>query len=127
MDHSKVLVGRRWNGDVGDSVRRRRKRREKRERQMAYSISKLRTIRSVPGINGVERIEFRHASPFHDAHQIQARIGNRPRAVGKANQWKHRTRRPYFGVIGAGSFQGRKGKDDVADGARPNEQAATTG
>jgi len=116
MDHSKVLVGRRWNGDVGDSVRRRRKRREKRERQMAYSISKLRTIRSVPGINGVERIEFRHASPFHDAHQIQARIGNRPRAVGKANQWKHRAWRPYFGVLGAGRFQGRKRENNVADG-----------
>jgi len=127
MDDGKVLLGRRWNGDVWDSFGGRRQSRKEREREMAQSISKLRTMGPVPAIDRVERFQLWDAGAFHDAHQIQAGIGNCAGAVCKANQGKHRARRPYFGVLGAGLFQGRKGKNDVANGSRPNEQASFIG
>ena len=104
---------------------RRRQCREERERKMAHSVSKLRTVRSVPRVNRVERFQLRDASPFHDAHQIQASIGDSPGAIGEADQRQHRTRRPDFGITRPRRFQRRKRKNDVADRARPNQQATT--
>jgi hypothetical protein len=90
---------------------------------MPHSISKLRTTGPVPGINGVERVELRHAGPFHDAHQIQAGIGESAGTIGKTDQGEHRTRSPDFGISGAGGLERREGKDNVADRTGPDEEA----
>jgi len=123
MDNREVLSGRRWHGNARRAFRGRRKRGEKRERKMAHSISKLRTMGPVPGIDGVERFQFRDASAFHNSHQIQTSIGKSPGTIGEADQRQHRTRRPDFGVSRAGSFEGGKRENDIADCARSNEQA----
>jgi len=121
MDDRKVLRCYFGNGDMRNPFRGRRQRREECERKMAHSISKLRTTGPVPGINGVERVELRHAGPFHDAHQIQAGIGESAGTIGKTYQGEHRTRSPDFGISArvsrAGSLERREGKDNVADRA----------
>ena len=91
---------------------------------MAHSVSKLRTLRPVPGVDGIERFEVRDAGVFHDAHQVQAGIRDSPRAIGEADQGEHRSRRPDFGVIGAGGFESGQGKNHIADGARTNEKSS---
>jgi hypothetical protein len=120
MDDRKVLRCYFGNSDVGDSVRGRWKHREECERKMAHSISKLRTMGPVPGIDGVELFQRRDTGPLDDAHQIQAGIGDSACAVGKTDQREHRTGSPDFGVIGAGGFERRQRKDDVADRAGTN-------
>lgn len=127
MDDREILRRRRGNSDVGNPFHGRRKRREKRERKMAERISKLRTMGPVPGIDGVECFKRGDARPFHHSHQIDAGIGDSPGAVREANQGKHRARSPDFGVIGAGGFERRERKDDVADRARPDQQTSVTG
>ena len=108
-----------------DPFRGRRQRREECERKMPHSLSKLRTMGPVPGINGVERFELRYACPFHDAHQVQAGIGDSAGAIGKTDQGEHRTRSPDFRICGAGCLQRREGKDHVADRAGADEEATT--
>ena len=127
MNDSEVLNGCLGNGDLRDPFRGRRKRRKKRERKMAYSISKLRTMGPVPGIDGVERFQLRDAGPFHDSDQIQASVGDSPRAVCEANQRQHRARRPYFGVGRPSRFQSRERKDNVADRTRTDQKTTVNG
>lgn len=78
----------------------------------------------VPGIDGVERFELWHPGPFHDAHQIQAGIGESAGAVRKTYQGEHRTRSPDFGISSAGCLERGEGKDNVADRTRPNQKAS---
>jgi hypothetical protein len=126
MDDREVLSRgvRDWflcNNDVRDPFGRRRKRGEKCKREMADRIAKFGTVRSVPGIDGVECFKLRDAGSFYHAHQIQAGIGNRAGAMGEADEGKQRARGPHFGVIGSSSLERWKGKDDVADRARPDQ------
>jgi hypothetical protein len=127
MDDGEVLLGRRWNDDLWDSLGGRRKCGKKRERQTAHSVSKLTTMGPIPGIDGVECLQVPDAGTFHDTHQVQAGIGNCAGAVCKADQGKHRARGPYFGVHGAGGFHGRKRKNDVADSARTDQKTFLNG
>jgi hypothetical protein len=48
---------------------------------MPDSFAKFGPVRSVPGINRVEAFQFRDARIIHHAQQIEARIGDRPRAI----------------------------------------------
>jgi hypothetical protein len=129
VNHGEVFnVGRRdtlRNEDGRDAFPGRRERGEKREREMADGVAKFGAVRSVPGIDGVEGFQLRDARVFDHADQIQARIGDGSGAVGEADQRKQRARGPDFGIRRPSSFQGRKRKDDVADGARTDEQSTT--
>jgi hypothetical protein len=125
MNDREVLSGRLRDDNPRDSFRGRRKRREKREREMANSISKLRTMCPVPGMDGVERFELGDAGAFHDAHQIQASVGDSSSTICEADQRERRARRPDFGVSRPSRFKRGERKNNVADRARPNEQPTT--
>lgn len=120
MNDREVLGARGRHGDARNPFHGRWKRREECERKVAHSIPELRTMGPVPGIDGIERFELRDTRPFDDAHQIQAGIGDRACAVGKADQREHGSRSPDFGVIGAGGLQRGEGKNNVADRAGTN-------
>jgi hypothetical protein len=123
MDDREVLSGRRRHRYPRDAFRGRRERGEKRERKMADSVAEFGAVRPVPGVDGIEGFELGHAGVFDHADQIQRSIGNRPGAVREADQRKQRARRPDFGKGGAGGFERRERKDDVADGARANQKS----
>jgi hypothetical protein len=112
------------NGDAGDSFGRRRQGGEERERQVLDSLAKLGPFRSIPRINGVESFERRHTGLFHDSHQVQAGIRDRPSAVGKSNQGQNRSRRPDFRVVRAGGFERGQGQDDVSDRAGAYQESS---
>ena len=126
MYHREIFRRLNRHGDARDAIRRWRDRGKERERKMAHGIAKFRAVRSVPGIDGIERFQLPNAGVFNHANQIDAGIGDGPRAIGKTDQGKQRARDPDFGVIGSGSFQGGKRKDHVADRARAYQQAAAS-
>ena len=117
MDDREVLSGDLRDRNLRRAFGGRRKRGEERERKMAHSVSKLRTMGPVPGIDGVEGFQRGNAGPIHDSHQIQGSVGKSPGAVGEADQGKHRTRGPNFGIRRAGGFERGERKNDVADRA----------
>jgi hypothetical protein len=126
LDDGEVLGRFRRDGDVWDAFRGRRKRGEKRERKMADGVAEFRSVGSVPGIDGVEGFELGYAGVFDHADQIQSRIGESTGTVGEADQGKERARGPDFGIEGARSFESGESEDDVADGARTDEQSAAS-
>jgi len=91
---------------------------------MPHSISKLWTMGPIPGIDGIERFEFRDARSVHHSHQLNAGIGDSACTIREADQREHRARSPDFGICGASGFERRKRKNDVADRARPDQQAS---
>src|SRR5437879_1214408 len=90
---------------------------------MPHRVTKLGTAGPVPGVDRVERFERDDAGVFDHAHQIEASVGDGPRAIGKADQRQHRARSPDLGVIGAGGFKRGQRKNAVADRTGPDQQS----
>ncbi len=124
MDHGEILNRRRRDGNPRDSLFRRRERGEKREGEMADRFAKLGTVGSVPGVDGIEGFEFGYAGVFDDAEQVEAGVGDGARAAGEADERKHGTGGPDFGVSGAGGFERGQRQDEVADGAGADQEPA---
>lgn len=124
MDHSEISLRRGRDGNPRDPFLRRRERGEEREGKTTDGFAKLGTVGSVPGVDRIEGFELRDAGVFYHAQKIEACVGDGSGAVGEADQRKHGTRGPDFGVSGAGGFECGQRQDDVADGAGSNEKAA---
>lgn len=123
MDYSEVSGRRGRDRNPGDPLRW-RERGEERDGKTTDGLAKVGTAGPVPGVDGIESFEFGNAGGFDDAQKIEAGVGDGPGALGKADEGKHGTRGPDFGVSGAGRFECGQRQDDVADGAGSNEKAA---
>jgi hypothetical protein len=80
----------------------------KRERQMRDGCAEFGARGAVPGVNfvkGFERVAF---CIVDDADQVKAGIGDGSGFIGETDKGKNDARGPYFGVIRANGFQGRK-------------------
>jgi len=124
MDHGEILTSSRRDRNARDAFGRRRKCGKECEGQMTDRFAELGAVRTVPGIDGIEVFELRDAGTFDHADQVESGVGDGACAIGKANQRKHRARSPDFGVIDASGFESGQGKNDVADGAGPDEESS---
>jgi hypothetical protein len=86
MDYGEIAGLDRRQVDARHTLRRNWQRGKKRERQMADRMAELRAIGPVPGIDGIEGFELGNAGVVEHADQVQAGIGDRAGAVGKAEQ-----------------------------------------
>lgn len=89
MDHREARgsggCGNGGNRNAWDALHRRRQRRKEGERQVANRLAKFGPVKTVPRVNGIELPQPRGTRAFDDTHQIEARIGDGPRAVGKSD------------------------------------------
>jgi hypothetical protein len=97
---------------------------EEREGQVTDGGSKFGPIRPVPGIDGVKGFERQYASALDHPDQIQTGVGDGAGAAGETDQRQNGARRPDFGVVRLSSFQGGQGKNNVADGAWPDQKSS---
>jgi len=123
MDDGEVFSIDRRDFDVRRFIGK-RLRGEELEGQVRDGCTEFGTRGAVPGVDFVERFEGRAGCVFGDADQVEARVGDGPGFVGKANQGKGRARSPDFGVIGLRGFERWEREDYVADGAGTDQEAA---
>jgi hypothetical protein len=121
MDDGEISGGSRRNRNLGNAIGW-RQRGEKGEGQVAHHRAEFGALVAVPGVDRIETLNRRRGSTVDNAHKIESRVGDGARTIGETNQWERGSRRPDFGVLGAGRLKRREREDYVADGAGANQQ-----